>query len=309
MNALQLQTSKQAAIIEIPRPVISDPDEVQVRLYAAGFSEGALPALGKTIKFPAPPGFPGHAGAGEVTAVGTSVTTLAPGDRVVLCRWAGDLFQEYIVCPALWAQKITVDLSWPALTPAELFAGMLALLKKGAKIMKARCVIIGAGSAGLAAITWLKILGAREIYVIEKNKIRAEKAASLGIDEALFAQDVSELNNLKALNPETVIECTGTHSGMLTAFDLAGKEALLFGYNDQPFSVRQSSWFEKSLVIKHQSEFDASIWEETVTCINHRILDPGFLVSHSLPFGIDSYHKARELSALPEVYKISLNFF
>jgi len=309
MQALQLQTPKQASIIDIPQPEIKQPDDILVRLYSASFTGRALSIPDQNTKYPAAPGFPGHEGAGEIVAVGTNVTTLIPGDRVVLCRWAGDLYKEYLVCPALWAQKITTNIGWSDLPPTELFAIMLALLKKGAKIMKARCVIIGAGPAGLAAITWLKILGAREIYVIEKNSLRAEKATSMGIDETLTLQDASELSNLKALNPETVIECTGTHAGMLTAFDLASKEALLFGYNNQPFTVRQSSWFEKSLVIKNQSVFDFSHWEETVTCINQHLLDPGFLVTHTLPFGADSYQKAQELSALPEVYKISLNFF
>ncbi|MCI2418063.1 Zn-dependent alcohol dehydrogenase [Saccharopolyspora sp. K220] len=59
------------------------PDEVRVRVKAAGVCHsdisamnGALPALA--------PGVMGHEGAGEVVEVGSQVTELAPGDHVVL---------------------------------------------------------------------------------------------------------------------------------------------------------------------------------------------------------------------------------
>ncbi|MDA3628391.1 Zn-dependent alcohol dehydrogenase [Saccharopolyspora sp. WRP15-2] len=59
------------------------PDEVRVRIKAAGVCHsdvsamsGALPALA--------PGVMGHEGAGEVLEVGSRVTELRPGDRVVL---------------------------------------------------------------------------------------------------------------------------------------------------------------------------------------------------------------------------------
>ncbi|RJO70659.1 NAD(P)-dependent alcohol dehydrogenase [Nocardia panacis] len=59
------------------------PDEIRVRLHAAGVCHTDLNARAGNLPFPMPAVF-GHEGAGVVEAVGTAVTTPKPGERVVL---------------------------------------------------------------------------------------------------------------------------------------------------------------------------------------------------------------------------------
>ncbi|MFF3764261.1 Zn-dependent alcohol dehydrogenase [Streptomyces sp. NPDC001922] len=69
--------------IELPPP---GPCRVRVRLAAAGVCHSDLSLSNGTLRQPVPAVL-GHEGAGTVVAVGEGVTTVAPGDRVVL-NWA-----------------------------------------------------------------------------------------------------------------------------------------------------------------------------------------------------------------------------
>jgi aryl-alcohol dehydrogenase len=59
------------------------PDEVRVRMAAAGLCHTDLGVAHGALPFPLP-GVLGHEGAGVVEAVGSAVTRVAPGDRVLL---------------------------------------------------------------------------------------------------------------------------------------------------------------------------------------------------------------------------------
>ncbi|MGP8302872.1 Zn-dependent alcohol dehydrogenase [Streptomyces inhibens] len=69
--------------IDLPAP---GPGQVRIRLAAAGVCHSDLSLSNGTLRQPAPAVL-GHEGAGTVTAVGPDVTTVAPGDQVVL-NWA-----------------------------------------------------------------------------------------------------------------------------------------------------------------------------------------------------------------------------
>jgi len=69
--------------IELPQP---GPGQVRVRLAAAGVCHSDLSLANGTLRQPVPAVL-GHEGAGTITVVGEGVTSVAPGDRVVL-NWA-----------------------------------------------------------------------------------------------------------------------------------------------------------------------------------------------------------------------------
>ncbi|MCP9208881.1 Zn-dependent alcohol dehydrogenase [Streptomyces sp. HD1123-B1] len=71
------------AEIDLPDP---GPGQVRVRLAAAGVCHSDLSLSNGTLRQPVPAVL-GHEGSGTVSAVGEGVTTVAPGDRVVL-NWA-----------------------------------------------------------------------------------------------------------------------------------------------------------------------------------------------------------------------------
>ncbi|MCF3175708.1 Zn-dependent alcohol dehydrogenase [Streptomyces sioyaensis] len=73
----------QVSEIDLPAP---GPGQVRIKLAAAGVCHSDLSLSNGTLRQPAPAVL-GHEGAGTVTAVGPDVTTVAPGDQVVL-NWA-----------------------------------------------------------------------------------------------------------------------------------------------------------------------------------------------------------------------------
>ncbi|GEM_PF-4702885 len=301
MKAIQIIRPGSMELTELSVPAITSPGQVLVRLHAAGISRHHTRRVYKglfsestSITYPCPPGYPGREGCGEVAAVAADVVDLSPGDRVYLCELIAPLYQEYILTSSQWLLKVSASPPSSALAPTSLFARMLALLERGDRLFRAHCVVIGFGPAGRAAVQWLRVLGARMITVIERDETRMEKAASLGADVVIQAGARADLESLRAVSPGSVIECSGTHDGMQTAFELAAREVLLFGCSDVPFTVNQSLWFHKNLSIISQSGFDWRTWEKTTSFVNRGLIRPGDLVSQVLPFGTRSLEKALE---------------
>ncbi len=287
MKALQITAPKQAEIIDLPLPPPPEPNQVMIKIQATSlcnqkewkFFHNIHPTQ-KRYAYPAPPGFPGQEGAGEVVEIGAQVKSLEKGDRVVLCGWGGNLHQEYVTTEERWALKITRDTSWEALAPADLMARLLALIRRGEKIFRANVVIMGLGPSGLAAVMWLKLLGARKITGIDLHPGRRNLGRELGTDDELSSDDHRSLEMLAMSRPETVIECSGTPAGITTALNMAAQEVLLFGLPGEPLSLDISTWIEKNLAIKTQSTFEWPIWEETAACLNRGLLDPGRMITH-----------------------------
>jgi S-(hydroxymethyl)glutathione dehydrogenase/alcohol dehydrogenase len=94
------------------------PGEVHVRIVASGVCHSDISAQNGTLPSPMP-GVLGHEGAGEILAVGEGVTTLAPGDHVIVswvppCGWCRlclegqpNLCQTYLF-DALTAQRFVM---------------------------------------------------------------------------------------------------------------------------------------------------------------------------------------------------------
>jgi threonine dehydrogenase-like Zn-dependent dehydrogenase len=315
MTALQIQSPGKAVIISVPMPPPPAPDEVLVRMRAVCLSGRHEWKIfrdayrgSRRCSYPCRPGFPGQEGAGVVIKTGSGVKNLEPGDRVVLCGYAGDLHQEYISSPEKWALPVKREKSWTALAPADLFARVLALIKRGEKIFRANTVVIGLGPAGLAAVLWLRILGARKITGVDVRPDRIATALDLGVDEGVQADDPELLDRLAASRPETVIESSGRPDGILAALDLASKEALLLGHWDTPLSLDLSRWMDRNLAVKTQSGFDWLIWEETVSCLDKGLIDPGVLVTHTFPFTADAYAEAMDLIEREKALRIAMTF-
>ncbi|MFN2591098.1 MAG: Zn-dependent alcohol dehydrogenase [Actinomycetota bacterium] len=83
MRAAVLPGLEQDAIIRDVDLMPTGPGEVRVRMAAAGVCRSDLSMIHGVIPFPVPTVL-GHEGAGEVVEVGEGVTTVAPGDHVIV---------------------------------------------------------------------------------------------------------------------------------------------------------------------------------------------------------------------------------
>ncbi len=316
MKSLLIESAQKAVVRELLLPKVEKDTDVLVKIHASSicnqhewkvFNDKYIGEFNRQ-KYPLPFGAPGHEAAGEVIETGSAVTNVKPGDKVVMCGWSGDLHKEYVLTTEEWLGKTASNLPYSDIAPTELFACMVGLINKSHIIKNSRAVIIGMGPAGLTAIDVLKAKGAGEIICIDLIDKKLEKALSHGAATAINAKDESEIARMIKSSPEIAIDCSGSHKGFDSAFKIASKEALLFGYNDTPFMVNQSEWFAKSLSIHTQFAFDLAVWKETVKMLNDGLIRPDKVISHKLQFSSENYIEAISMLSDSNVYKIIMEY-
>lgn len=217
---------------QVPVPEASGPWDVVVRIGGAGvcrtdlhilegqWAEKSQVALPYTI---------GHENAGWVHAVGSAVTNVREGDKVILhplitcglcraCRRGDDVhcetsafpgidtnggYAEYLRTSARSVVKIDDSLE-PADVAALADAGLTAYhaAAKAARRLTPRdtCVVIGAGGLGHIGIQVLRALSPARLVVVDRNEAALALAREIGAHEGVLG-DGSQV--------EAVLELTG----------------------------------------------------------------------------------------------------
>lgn len=202
---------------DVPEPKIEGPNDVVVRVGGAGLCRTDLHIIEGMFE-----GFPGlelpvtlgHETAGWVEAVGSSVTSVRPGDSVVAhpamtcgvcsgCRRGEDLYCERLGLPGVNADGgfaeylrtterslLRID---PGLDPADVApfadAGLTVYraCRKAAATLPAgtRCAVVGVGGLGHIAIQCLRAMCATEIIAIDVSEAARRLAEEVGADLVL----------------------------------------------------------------------------------------------------------------------------
>lgn len=172
-------------------PLVPGPDEVVIRVHAAGVNNADL--LQRRGHYPVPPGAPRPLGlecAGVITATGSEVTTWSPGDRVCALLDGGGYADEVAV-------RATQVMPIPAgLTLLEAAAipevactvfsnlGMVAGLTAGHSVL-----IHGAGGGiGSFAIQWARAIGA-QVITTAGSDAKTKAGLDLGAQTAINYRD------------------------------------------------------------------------------------------------------------------------
>ncbi|MER7395798.1 NAD(P)-dependent alcohol dehydrogenase [Streptomyces sp. NPDC000151] len=232
-------------LTDVPMPEITGPYDVLVKIGGAGVCRTDLHILegqwaqksGVTLPYTI-----GHENAGWVHAVGSAVTNVAEGDKVIVhplitcglcraCRSGDDVhceqsafpgidtaggYAEYLKTSARSVVRID-DALQPADVAALADAGLTAYhaAAKAARRLRPgdRCVVIGAGGLGHIGVQVLKALTAAELIVVDRNPDAAKLATSIGADHGVVAAGE---------HVEEVLELTGGH-GAETVIDFVGE--------------------------------------------------------------------------------------
>lgn len=229
---------------DVPDPEISGPHDVVVRIGGAGvcrtdlhilegqWAEKSGVALPYTI---------GHENAGWVEAIGSAVTNVAVGDKVILhplntcglcraCRDGDDVhcensvfpgidtdggYAEYLKTSARSVVKIDDRLE-PSDVAALADAGLTAYhaVAKAARKLRAgdRTVLIGAGGLGHIGIQVMAALSPAELIVVDRNPDAMKLALEVGAQHGVVAggDHVEEVLSLTGgLGAEQVIDFVG----------------------------------------------------------------------------------------------------
>jgi len=209
-------------LVERPRPGLAGPDEILVRLVAAGVNpvDTKIRARGPLISGGLPAVL-GCDGAGIVEAAGEAVTRFKPGDEVWLCH--GGLggpvgnYAEYIVLDNQLAQPKPreIDFIQAAAAPLVLLTAWESLHDR-ARISAGQTVLIhaGAGGVGHVAIQLARAAGARVCTTVSSPE-KADFAHALGAEYCINYREEDLV--------ESVMDWTEGH-GVDVALDTVGPE-------------------------------------------------------------------------------------
>ena len=187
--------------VDLPPP---GPDEVRLDLKACSINfPDILMVQGKYQFKPDLPFAPGMEGAGVVAEVGSNVTTLKPGDRVVAGLRIGG-FAEEVNIPASNCRLIpgSMDFVKAAAYPAAYLTAYVALVIRGNLKAGETLLVHGStGGVGLAAVEMGKMLGAKVIATSASDE-KLEVVKARGADHVInvthgFREKVKELTGGK----------------------------------------------------------------------------------------------------------------
>lgn len=245
MRAVQVVGYHQALeMTEVAVPEPAGPFDVVVRIGGAGVCRTDLHILEGQWAEKSQVQLPytiGHENAGWVHAVGSAVTNVAEGDKVIVhplitcglcraCRSGDDVhcvsnqfpgidtnggYAEYLRTSARSVVKIDDSLE-PADVAALADAGLTAYhaVAKAARRLRPgdRAVLIGAGGLGHIGIQALRAMSAAEIVVVDRNPDAVKLALSIGADHGVVAEggQVAEVLELTdGRGAEVVVDFVG----------------------------------------------------------------------------------------------------
>ena len=205
---------------EVPPPTINRPDEVVVKVGAAGLCRTDLHIIEGVwkdimdVEGSLLPYIMGHENAGWVEDVGSGVTSVKPGDAVIChphrscgiclnCRYGEDMHCENGLFPGLGLdggfadyfltnERALIKLN-PNITPLEVApmadAGITAYraAKRAAKLLRpgAYCVLVGIGGLGHIALQSLQAISGCRTIAVDRVPAAQVLAKDLGADHVL----------------------------------------------------------------------------------------------------------------------------
>jgi (R,R)-butanediol dehydrogenase/meso-butanediol dehydrogenase/diacetyl reductase len=278
MRAVRFHGIGKLTVEDIAPPAAPGAGAVHLKVLAAGICGSDLHNF-KTGQWIAQlPVTPGHEFAAEVLAVGTGVTDLAPGDRVVadsrapcdqceqcaagrpnLCLklgYVGEVcdggFAEECVLPARGLLKIDPSIPPQVAALSEPLAVALHAIKRAEPVQGKPVLVAGAGPVGGLTCLLLKPLGFGPVLFAERN------AARRALVEDVTGAVPVELDAVWIGQPfDCAIEATGVPAVLSKLIALAGPAAriALVGIPSGAASINAIAVVERELELKGCSAF------------------------------------------------------
>jgi L-iditol 2-dehydrogenase len=315
MRALRYAERDRAEVAELPVPSIAA-DEVLVAARSVGVCHSDIDLLeGRYIIPFAYPLIPGHEWAGEVVRVGSAVTGIAPGDRVVgECVIGADHFgfsisgaaAEFFVAKPSWLHRLPAQLSWTMGALVEPFSvAYYAIVRAGGVNASDTVAVLGAGPIGLAVAAASSAMGARTV-VVEPSPERREAATKLGASDVVVPEGAEDLlcELTGGRGADVVVEASGRPAVMARALDLVGFRGRIAYIG---IDVGREAPAKLGLIQSKELRISGSIgspgvWPETLRFLARSTVDLTPLVTHR--FGVDRATEALETAHHPDASTI-----
>ena len=83
---------------------------------------------------------------------------------------------------------------------------------------------------------------------------------------------------------DLIIDTAGCPASMLAAFEFTRREVVIFGFTNQPFTVDQSKWFQKELVIRNSKVQTIDNLRAAVRLLERRKIRTRGLINAVMPY-------------------------
>lgn len=182
----------------------------------------------------------GYNSAGVVERVGEAVTTVVPGDRVVV-YWGKHI--SYNIVPEEQVVKMPDEISFEEGALSFIATFPLAAIRKTRLEMGESAMVMGLGLLGQLAIRLLRAAGAYPVIGVDLVASRRQEALDGGADYVFDPLEADFVEKVKAVTDKGVnvcIEVTGVGAGMDSALDCMakfGRMALLGCTRDKNFNI------------------------------------------------------------------------
>jgi L-iditol 2-dehydrogenase len=322
MKALVYEGPNQAAVREVAVPSIG-PDDVLVRSHAVGICHSDFELLeGRYIIGFRYPITPGHEWSGEVAEVGSGVTTLAVGDRVVgecvvgpggrdhfgfsISGAAAELFRAR----AEWLHRIPDSLSYTQAALVEPFSvAYNATRCIGGVDPSDTIAVIGAGPIGLLSMMAAAASNARVVAIEPDTKRRAlalELGASTALDptDASFSDAVADETAGRGF--DAVIEAAGATAAMATALEIVGLfgRVAYVGINVGSTAPARLGLIQSKSLRLQGMIGSVGVWPQAIRLLARGVIDPARIVTASIPLAsaTDALAAARDTATNVKVH-------
>lgn len=293
-------------------PSVQSPQDVLVRVEACGICGTDLNILAAPPAHKANTGIViGHEGVGVVEAVGRGVTSLRPGDRVVIaprltcgrcayCRRGLDnqctnyqtigttidgAFAPYLCAPERAFFRISPAVPRDDAALFEPLSCVVGAVKRAPIQAGDHVLIIGGGPMGLLFALHYRVLGAGRVIVADVAPYRLEFAQSIGV-EALNVKEkeaAKALKELTELGADIVVDAVGNQINTAIHCARRGGQIILFGLrpHDNP-PVNQYTITRYDLTV-HGAFVGLLPFAQTIQLLESRRIQPSQLITHRLP--------------------------
>jgi L-iditol 2-dehydrogenase len=305
--------------IEIRETITPEPKpgEVRVRLQKVGIC-GSDVHLFLGHRLLQQPIIIGHEGLGIVDKTSEGVTTLKPGERVVIepnipCRQCsycmngrGNIcinkrvigvtengcFAEFITVPHEFCWHIPDEISDEDAVTIEPAAVAYHALSCCSSRANDTIAVLGLGAIGLL-ITQLALKSGYKVFVIDISETNLQTAASMGAIPLNVSSQSEDLiapiaDTLLKNNVTAVFECAGAEKTASFVLSIAprGADVVLAGLSATPASfiplriVREGIRIIPSIIYNHPHDF-----ARTIQLIQSKLIEPGKIISGTYKLG------------------------
>ena len=215
---------RKAEYLKLDVPAVNEGDvlvEMEYTVVSGGTERACILGMNNTVRT-----FPlslGYCGVGRVLEIGSSVKSVAVGDRVLVYH---GVHTKYNVRPEADITKVTND-NISSLEAAFVIIASMGLggVRKLEIELGESAMVMGLGLLGIFAVQFCRQSGAYPVIAADLNHERRALALKLGADYALdpsapdFVDEVKKITGGKGVN--ATVEVTGVSAAMNQALECA----------------------------------------------------------------------------------------